>query len=376
MNLQPQNVSQAVSFNHLSMPYLRAFVGLILIGLSLYATIGFMSQGFTGLAFLGVVVFCLCVEAVKILFTGDIGFYLSLKMPEKAMLSAVIVMILFCLSVGSETWFLLSGSMKGATQIEQSAKQTETLQAQIDAKSAQLASCNPTVLTKCVNPRTAELSALQAQMTALSAASAVNEEAIANAKFWEQAAKSTGTTPENLQMGLDIVRAVLQELFGLLLLGQYSTWKRLKNLESAPAVSEERDITPQVQVQTQAAPMVAPPVALPQTQAAVYHPPRPQAAPVQVVSSGAASEVRKATRRNPTRSSSIWTPKEERQLFMAHVEELRKQNADLKRTKAVSAVSDYDPESSIFDTPLKSAPPTGKVKPTSAMDISRLSPKD
>lgn len=372
MNLQPQNVSQAVSFNHLSMPYLRAFVGLILIGLSLYATIGFMSQGFTGLAFLGVVVFCLCVEAVKILFTGDIGFYLSLKMPEKAMLSAVIVMILFCLSVGSETWFLLSGSMKGATQIEQSAKQTETLQAQIDAKSAQLASCNPTVLTKCVNPRTAELSALQAQMTALSAASAVNEEAIANAKFWEQAAKSTGTTPENLQMGLDIVRAVLQELFGLLLLGQYSTWKRLKNLESAPVVSVERDITPQVQVQ--AAPMVAPPVALPQTQAAVYHPPRPQAAPVQVVPSGVASEVHKATRRSTTRSSSIWTPREKEQLFVAHIEALRKQNADLKRTRATSAVSDHDPDSSIFDEPLKSAPPAPKTQ--SAMDISRLSPKD
>lgn len=375
MNLQPQNVSQAVSFNHLSMPYLRAFVGLILIGLSLYATIGFMSQGFTGLAFLGVVVFCLCVEAVKILFTGDIGFYLSLKMPEKAMLSAVIVMILFCLSVGSETWFLLSGSMKGATQIEQTAKQTETLQAQIDAKSAQLASCNPTVLTKCVNPRTAELSALQAQMTALSAAAVTNEEAIANAKFWEQAAKSTGTTPENLQMGLDIVRAVLQELFGLLLLGQYSTWKRLKNLESAPTVSVERDITPQAQVQ--AAPVVAPPVALPQTQVAppaVYHPPRPQATPVQVVRSGATAETPKATRRSPTRSSSIWTPKEERQLFLAHVEELRRQNADLKRTKAASAVSDYDPESSIFDTPLKSAPPVVTTK--GAMDISRLSPKD
>jgi hypothetical protein len=369
MNLQPQNVSQAVSFNHLSMPYLRAFVGLILIGLSLYATIGFMSQGFTGLAFLGVVVFCLCVEAVKILFTGDIGFYLSLKMPEKAMLSAVIVMILFCLSVGSETWFLLSGTMKGATQIEQSAKQTETLQAQIDAKSAQLASCNPTVLTKCVNPRTAELSALQAQMTTLSAAATVNEEAIANAKFWEQAAKSTGTTPENLQMGLDIVRAVLQELFGLLLLGQYSTWKRLKTLESAPAVSVERDVTPQVQV----APQVQ---TLPQTQVAppvVYQPPRPQAAPVQVVSSEAVVEARKAARRSPTRSSSIWTHKEKEQLFVAHIETLRRKNADLKRTQAVSDVSDFDPESSIFDTPLKSAPPSSKTQ--SAMDISRLSPK-
>lgn len=367
MNLQPQNVSQAVSFNHLSMPYLRAFVGLILIGLSLYATIGFMSQGFTGLAFLGVVVFCLCVEAVKILFTGDIGFYLSLKMPEKAMLSAVIVMILFCLSVGSETWFLLSGTMKGATQIEQSAKQTEVLQAQIDAKSAQLASCNPKVLTKCVNPRTAELSTLQAQMTALSAASVANEEAIANAKFWEQASKSTGTTPENLQMGLDIVRAVLQELFGLLLLGQYSTWKRLKNLESAPAISVEQDITPQVQV--------APPVALPPVQVAapvVYHPPRPQAAPVQVVNSEAVVEARRASRRSPSRSADIWTPKEKEQLFVAHIETLRRKNAVLKREQSASDVSDFDPDSSIFDTPLKSAPPTGK----GAMDISRLSPKD
>jgi hypothetical protein len=35
----------------LSLPYLRAFIGLVLIFLSLYASIGFLSQGFEGLAF-------------------------------------------------------------------------------------------------------------------------------------------------------------------------------------------------------------------------------------------------------------------------------------------------------------------------------------
>ena len=218
------------SFNQLSMPYLRAFVGLVLILLSLYATINFLSQGFTGLAFLGIVVFCLGIETVKILFSGDIGFYLALKMPEKALFSFCMVAILFCLSIGSETWFLMSGTLKGTAQLEQSTERTESLQAQIVAKQAQLAACNPSHLTKCVNPRTAELSALQSELDKAALADAQNSEALANQKFWAQIAAATATTPENLQLGINVMRSFLQELFGLYLFAQFSTWKRLQSL--------------------------------------------------------------------------------------------------------------------------------------------------
>ncbi len=223
-------MNHITSFNQLSLPYLRAFVGLCLILLSLYATISFLSQGFTGLAFLGIVVFCLGIEVVKILFSGDIGFYLALKQPEKALFAFAMVAILFCLSIGSETWFLMSGGLKGTAQLEKSSVRMESLQGQITAKQAQLAACNPSHLSKCVNPRTAELSALQSELDKAVLADAQNSEALANQKFWTQIAMATGTTPENLQLGINVVRSFLQELFGLYLFAQFSTWKRLQSL--------------------------------------------------------------------------------------------------------------------------------------------------
>lgn len=121
------NTQHITSYSQLSLPYLRAFVGLCLILLSLYATISFLSQGFEGLAFLGIVVFCQGIEVVKILFSGDIGFYLALKMPEKALFSFCMVAVLFMLSIGSETWFLMSGGLKDSAQLEKTSARTELL---------------------------------------------------------------------------------------------------------------------------------------------------------------------------------------------------------------------------------------------------------
>jgi hypothetical protein len=138
------------------------------------------------------------------------------------------VAILFCLSIGSETWFLMSGALKGSAQLEQSTERAESLQTQITAKQAQLALCNPNHLTKCVNPRIAELSALQSELN--KTAQLNNDEAMANQKFWSQIAVATGTTPDNLQLGLNVMRSILQELFGIYLFAQFSTWKRLQSL--------------------------------------------------------------------------------------------------------------------------------------------------
>jgi hypothetical protein len=367
MNLTP-NHSGNLTFNHLSMPYLRAFVGLTLILLSLYATISFLSQGFTGLAFLGIVVFCLAIESIKVLFSGDIGFYLALKAPEKALFAFVMVAILFCLSVGAETWFLLSGSLKGATQIEQTAKQTETLQAQIDAKQVQLDKCNPSSLSKCVNPRTAELSELQAQMTALSASAVANEEAVSNAKFWAQIAEATGTSPENLQLGLNVMRSILQELFGLYLLAQFSTWKRLSALTS---ISEE-DFEAETQRSIRAAERQAEreartkqaarealaaklkPLEAPVMRSRPVPPPTAAAAPV---------VVKESAPRAPKRSS--------QGVLLDHIsmlnDNLRREKDEKMKILAASGNTPFDKE---LDAMIKSV--EAGEKPTPRMDMSKL----
>lgn len=347
----------SVTFNDLSVPYIRAVIGSGLIALSLYATISFMSQGFSGLAFLSVVVFCLSIEVVKILSAGDIGFYLALHKVEKAILAAVIVSILVILSIGAETWFLVSGSLKEATLIEQSSGQTAALQTRISDKQTQLAACNPTSLSKCVNPRTAELEALQTELATITAAgssSVAQTEAKANAKFWSQAAAATGTTPENLLLGINIVRAILQELFGVYFLGQYSTWKRLNKLQAQgfqPQQVEERVVNPAPAPAPMAAPIAAPlpvptPVSVPRTN---QFPPKPRAA---------------AQR---TQGDAL-TRREEQKLFVSRIRTLEKENAAIKSNnlfKAAQGVSDFSPESSIFEKPTKH----------SAFDLSKLSLK-
>lgn len=358
-------IPRPVSFNQLSLPYLRAFVGLVLILLSLYATISFLSQGFTGLAFLSVVVFCLAIEAVKILFSGDIGFYLALREPEKALFSFLMVSILFCLSVGSETWFLLSGSLKGSTQIEQTASRSAGLEKQIAAKQAQIAACNPNHLSKCVNPRTAELSALQGELNKVSASATANADAMANEKFWKQMGEATGTSPENLQLGLDLTRAFLQELFGLYFLGQFSTWKRLK----AMALEEESDIDPYLNHKPRDGSPRSPDRQEPKFQGNVTPTPvvrptvqLPPVAPVAQVSVPAPT-VRAPVARSP-KAADIWTPKEKEQMLLANISTLLRENETLRKT------ADVDKGSSVFDS-LSVKP---KVK-TSALDMTKLTPK-
>lgn len=355
---------RSVSFNQLSLPYLRAFVGLVLILLSLYATISFLSQGFTGLAFLSVIVFCLAIEAVKILFSGDIGFYLALREPEKALFSFLMVSILFCLSVGSETWFLLSGSLKGTTQIEQTASRSTSLETQIAAKQVQLAACNPNHLSKCVNPRTAELTALQGELNKVSAAATANADALANEKFWKQMGEATGASPENLQLGLDLTRAFLQELFGLYFLGQFSTWKRLKAL----ALEEDSDIDPYLVRKPRDGSPRNPDRQEPKYQGNVT--PTPVVRPTVQLPPAAQVSVPTPTVRAPIarspKAADIWTPKEKEQMFLAHIESLREKNVALRKTSGV------DKGSSVFDG-LSDKP---KVKASaSALDMTKLTPK-
>lgn len=218
--------------NHqsLSLPYLRLMLGVGALVLSLYFSIAFLSQGATGTAFIAALAFCIITEIVKALFAGDVMFYSAIKQNDKALFALAVVGILFCLSVIAAVWFLLANPLKEDVTLNNSTHRTEQLKQQIEAKQTALSTCNPNYLTKCVTPRTNELTALQTEYDkALNSESKLSDIA-ATQKFWQQTADFTGTSPENLKMGLALLRSVLLELLGIVLIGQFSSTKRLQNL--------------------------------------------------------------------------------------------------------------------------------------------------
>ena len=180
------NQGQITSYRQLSMPYLRMLAAVAVIGISLYAAVFFLGQGATGIEFYIIVALCIVMEIVKTLFSGDVGFYIALKMPEKALGKIVVLLILFVFSVLSETYLFMAGNLEAQAKLTHVSTVSDTLQQQVIAKQAELAKCNPTHLTKCVNPRTAELSALQAQLnTSVSAGgTSTGYKAIAFQQFW------------------------------------------------------------------------------------------------------------------------------------------------------------------------------------------------
>lgn len=220
-----------ISYTQLSLPWLRLFVGAIFIFLGLFATTLFLSQGFSGATFLLIAVFCVGVEITKILLCGDIGFYYSLKMPEKAIFSAVIVLALFCLSLTAETYFLMSGNLADSVKLESSTGNRAAIQQQLVAKQAQLDKCPAGFITKCQKPLSESIKILETEFS--KAMSAENEQAAAIAahKFWDILAKATGASHENLLLFVNFMRAFLGETIGLYLCGQFAAYQRLKSVQ-------------------------------------------------------------------------------------------------------------------------------------------------
>ncbi|TAK94305.1 hypothetical protein EPO05_06510 [Patescibacteria group bacterium] len=142
-------------------------------------------------------------------------------------------MILFALSISAAVFSLTINPARQETSLKQADSQVSTLQNAITAKQTQLAGCNPSYLTKCVNPRTAELQALQTQLNELLKQSNALSEARASAQFWQKAADYLGTNPNDLQLNFAIARAVVLDLLGLILISQYTAARRLQ-LEKHP----------------------------------------------------------------------------------------------------------------------------------------------
>lgn len=213
----------------LSLPYLRLTLGVAALLTALYFSISFLSQGVTGAAFMAALSFCLITEITKALFAGDVAYYSAIKQNDKALFALVIVAILFALSIMASVWFLVSNPLKEDVALNHASHKTTQIEQAITSKKAAIAACNQSYVTKCVNPRTQELTALQNEYNEALASESKYSEVEASREFWKMSAGAMGTTPENLKMGLALVRSVLLELLGIVLIGQFTSNKRLQS---------------------------------------------------------------------------------------------------------------------------------------------------
>ncbi len=177
---------------------------------SLYFSIEFIAGNATGAELIVGIVFALILDYGKVSLASEA----MLAMIEFRLLSAVvytlIVMSLYCLSMLAAT-FALTGHNTSAI-VAQSDARIASIQQSITEKKAEIKACHVMALSKCVNPRTAELTALQTELLDAQNVSKEVIDAKNQAATWDKLAKILGTTPENLQVKLAFARAVLLEI--------------------------------------------------------------------------------------------------------------------------------------------------------------------
>lgn len=213
--------------SNLTLPVVRLILGILAIVLSLIFSIQFVSQGNTGGAIISAIIFCLITEFAKVVFTGDCVYYWETNQGSKALFSAVIVIVLFALSISAAVFVLTISPAKEESLVNQSDSRIESLQKSIEDKKAQIAVCNPSFVSKCINPRTSELNALEGELSTILKQSDSLLDAKANQQFWIKASEYLGTNPNSLQLNFAIARAVLLDLLGLIFISQYTAAKRL-----------------------------------------------------------------------------------------------------------------------------------------------------
>jgi hypothetical protein len=201
-----------------SLPALRLVLGLLALAISFYYSFKFLSVGTTGFELFSALAFVAITEATKAMYCHDIVFFRATAQGDKTVFAALIVLVLFAMSITATVYFLLANPIKGDVKLTQTAHRTETLQAAITAKQAQLSGCNKNYLTKCVNPRTSELQKLQTDYNAALMAESDLSAIQANKAFWQKNAAFVGTNSDSLQMYYAILRGVLLEVIGLALI--------------------------------------------------------------------------------------------------------------------------------------------------------------
>lgn len=213
----------------LVMPTIRFVLGIFALILSLYFSIVFISDGTSGAGIIVPVIFCVIFEFCKTAFTTDLFYYYQTRQADKALFAGLLVVILFALSISGAVFYLNLNPERAEVAVNQSDSRTATLQAQIAAKQAAIASCNPQYVSKCINPRQSELTALESQYNSLLGQSDKLIDAKASQEFYKNAAGYFGTDAKTLRFNFSIARAVLLDFLGLILISQYSATRRLQS---------------------------------------------------------------------------------------------------------------------------------------------------
>jgi hypothetical protein len=224
-------------------PLFRLLAGYSTIAIALYSSIDFATQGAAGLEAVIIVTACVLFEFVKASSMVDIGFYGSRGESEMMAIKVLIVLTLIAISAVSEGFVLLKPALITNAQTQLNDAHRAKIQTQIDAKMTQLNNCPPNALTKCVNPRTAELSALQAQLnTPVESTSDVQSVVT----YMDVLLNKPQYAPLRPLMVRHLVIAVLIEFFGFLSLYEYGRYKRsLDGLATVDADTVERVIQPE-----------------------------------------------------------------------------------------------------------------------------------
>ena len=218
-----------IAQNEVSLKTLRLILGLTALALSFYYSFKFLSVGVSGMELFSALAFVAITEATKAMYCQDIVYYSVTKQGNKTVFAVLIVIVLFLLSITATAYFLLSSPLKEMAKLNNGTEIVTQLQQAINNKQAQLDKCNPTHLSKCVNPRTEELDALQTEYSNALALNSHSSDIQANRAFWQKAAIFIGTDADSLQLYFAIVRGILLELIGLALIAQASSTQHREN---------------------------------------------------------------------------------------------------------------------------------------------------
>jgi hypothetical protein len=172
-----------------------------------------------------------------------------------------VLLILFAFSILSETYLFMAGNLEARAKMSHGSQITQTIQQQITAKSAELALCPAGIVTKCKNPRTAELTALQSQLNTTMGANDTSYASVALQQFWGFVGGMVGASPAALELARYVLLSAVLEIVCLFFLGEFGSYKRIEDYDEPmqkPA-QQERVVNPQPKVQAPAPPQVQQP---------------------------------------------------------------------------------------------------------------------
>lgn len=212
-----------INSNHPQLP--RGAIGFALgiagMLVSLYYSIMFIGGNANGVEIIIGVIFALTLDYGKVALASEALIAMANFRLISAVVYSLIVISLYALSMFAATFMLTSHNTSAIAQ--QSDQQIATIQQSITEKRKELAACPSGIVTKCVNPRTAELTTLQNQLTEAQNVSGDIIAAKNTAATWGKMSKFLGMAPEDLQVKFSFARAFLLEIIAPILVSIFLT---------------------------------------------------------------------------------------------------------------------------------------------------------